>query len=105
MTFTATAETAGTAIAFQLADPLRQSIATFAGSSVLDHTEDGTVTTCYNLDGIGVVDTADLQLVASRWHLPAANPDYDVRYDVVYDGTIDIRDIMAVVAHWGQGCP
>ncbi|MFQ5342788.1 MAG: cohesin domain-containing protein, partial [Anaerolineae bacterium] len=103
-TFTATAESAGTPISFQLADP-RRSIATFGGFSVLDHTQAGTVTTCYNLDGIGGVDTADLQLVAGRWRLPAENPDYNVRFDVVYDEIIDIRDIMTVVDHWGQQCP
>jgi hypothetical protein len=50
------------------------------------------------LDGSGVVDMADLNLVAVRWHQPADDP----RYDFNADGVIDVFDVMFVAARWGQ---
>jgi hypothetical protein len=60
------------------------------------------------------VDVADLQAVASRWRLSAANPDPDgnvttpnseTRFDLDRDGDGDIVDVLRVAARWGERCP
>jgi hypothetical protein len=61
------------------------------------------------------VDTLDVQAVAARWPLTAANPnpdgnpatpDYESRYDLDQDGDIDIVDIMLTSSEWGTiGAP
>jgi len=59
------------------------------------------------------VDVVDIQAVASRWRLNAANPDpdnnpttpnYEIRFDLDGDGDVDIVDIMRVAARWGDTC-
>jgi len=52
----------------------------------------------------GVVDVADIQLVASRWRTSQGEPNYVPAYDLDGDGDIDIVDIMRVSSHWGQTC-
>jgi hypothetical protein len=61
------------------------------------------------------VDTLDVQAVAARWPLTAANPDpdgnpatpnYEARYDIDHDGDVDIVDIMLTSSEWGTiGAP
>lgn len=47
------------------------------------------------------VDIADVQTVVAHWR----NTDiYDSRYDLDANGVIDILDVMAVAALWGQPC-
>lgn len=68
---------------------------------------------CYDLDDSGVVGLADVQSVAGRWRLTATNsdpdndpdtPNYKTQYDIVFDGRINILDIMAVVDQWNGIC-
>jgi hypothetical protein len=68
---------------------------------------------CYDFDGSGIVDTADIAAVAVRWTLTAANPDpdddpttpnYESIYDVDSDGKIDVIDIQIVASHWNLPC-
>jgi hypothetical protein len=68
---------------------------------------------CYDFNGDAQVDIIDIQAVAIRWRLTAANPDpdgdpttpnYEVQYDVDGDGVITVRDIELVAAQWGP-CP
>lgn len=61
----------------------------------------GAVTLCYDFDGSGLVDVADIQAVAERWD--GAAP-YDARFDVIPDGVIDVVDVMTVAAQWGRAC-
>jgi hypothetical protein len=77
-------------------------------------TPTATPTPCYDFDGDGQVDVNDIQAVAIRWRLTAANPDpdnnpatpnYETRFDLDGDGDIDIVDIMLVSARWGERCP
>ena len=63
----------------------------------------------FDFSGNDVVDTADVQRVASLWHARCGDPDpnwpsYDLLYDIDEDCDIDIVDIMLVVAHWGETC-
>jgi hypothetical protein len=51
------------------------------------------------------VEMDDIQTVANLWRDPAQ---YQAQYDiapVVPDGVINILDIMAIAAHWGEACP
>jgi len=57
-----------------------------------------------DFNGDGVIDIADVQQVASRWHCQLGDACYDDTYDVDSDGDIDIVDIMLVTAHWGETC-
>jgi uncharacterized repeat protein (TIGR01451 family) len=61
-------------------------------------------TACYDFSGNGVVDVADIQLVASHWHCNCGDVCYDPLYDLDHDCDIDIVDIMLVTAHWGETC-
>ena len=68
---------------------------------------------CYDFDGSGTVDIADISRVASRWRTSCDNPNpdndpdtpnYEALYDVNGDCIINIVDIMLVVVHWGETC-
>ncbi len=50
---------------------------------------------CHDFNGDGKVDMIDVQLVAGCWH---DTSQFCLRYDVVPDQVINIRDVMAVVA-------
>lgn len=61
-----------------------------------------------------MVGAKDIQAVAARWRLTAANPDpdgdpatpnYEARFDLDQDGDIDIADLMRVAGRWGESCP
>lgn len=65
--------------------------------------------------GIGdrQVGSGDIQAVAARWRLTAADPDpdgdpatpnYSAAFDRDGDGSISVADIMGVAAGWGD-CP
>jgi hypothetical protein len=60
--------------------------------------------TCYDLNGDGRMDIADIQSVANYWHLPNIDPDWNVPFDLDRDGDVDIVDIMLVAARWGSIC-
>lgn len=100
-----------TSLSFNHTKP-RNSDVTFGGVSTLDRKENGFVTSCFDLDGSAVGST-DIQKIVSRWRLTAdsPNPDgdldtpnYEVEYDLVFDGVIDVRDIASAVKHWGESC-
>ncbi|MEA3335707.1 MAG: dockerin type I domain-containing protein [Chloroflexota bacterium] len=57
-----------------------------------------------DFDDSGQVDANDIQAVASRWQLTAANPNYETRYDVIFDGIINMQDIMTVSGYWNHVC-
>jgi uncharacterized repeat protein (TIGR01451 family) len=61
-------------------------------------------TACYDFSGNGVVDVADIQLVASYWHCNCGDVCYAPLYDLDHDCDIDIVDIMLITAHWGETC-
>jgi hypothetical protein len=72
-----------------------------------------TPATCPDFAGPAGVGVEDIQAAAARWGLTAANPDpdndlttpnYETQYDLVFDGSIDIVDVMTVAAHWGDVC-
>jgi RHS repeat-associated protein len=57
-----------------------------------------------DLDGDCLITVVDIMLVASRWGMTEADPDWDPRYDLYADGKIDIADIMLVAVHWRETC-
>ena len=61
-------------------------------------------TACYDFNGHGAVDVADIQLVAGHWRCNCEDVCYDPLYDLNHDCSIDIVDIMLVTAHWGEPC-
>jgi hypothetical protein len=50
------------------------------------------------------IDSADVQVVASRWRCASGDGCYDAVYDQDDDGLIDIIDIMAVSGRWDCQC-
>jgi hypothetical protein len=56
----------------------------------------------YDFNNDQVINTIDLGMVAGRWMNPAL---YDVKYDVVPDGVIDIADVAAVAVRVVSPCP
>ncbi len=109
--FTATDTTLGTSVVLNDTGE-RKSFVVSDTLEVFYQVEDGYVTTCFDLDG-GGVGVSDAQMVESRWRLMAENPDpdgdpltpgYDVRCDLIFDGVIDVQDMMALVKHWDQQC-
>ena len=58
----------------------------------------------HDLNNDGLVDVADIMLVASHWRMTNEDPDWDARYDLDGDGIITVVDIMKVAARWGQRC-
>jgi hypothetical protein len=72
-----------------------------------------TAATCPDFVDPAGVGIEDIQAVAARWSLTAADPDpdndsstpnYETWYDVVFDEVINIVDIMTVAARWGDPC-
>ncbi len=61
-------------------------------------------TACYDFSDNGVIDVADIQVVASHWRCQCGDDCYDALYDLDGDCDIDIVDIMLVVVHWGETC-
>jgi len=59
---------------------------------------------CYDFNESGQVDIVDIMLVASRWQMTSADPDWDPRYDLDASDRIDIVDIMLVAVNWGETC-
>jgi hypothetical protein len=59
---------------------------------------------CYDLDGSGAVDGADLQMLAAHWREHPGNPGWDARFDLDGDGQVTVADIMRVAAAWGSTC-
>lgn len=63
------------------------------------------VLACYDPDGNGIVDIADIQAVTARWMLTAGDPGYEPRFDPSGDGLISTLDLTLVARGWGQLCP
>jgi hypothetical protein len=57
-----------------------------------------------DLDVNGLVNVADIMMVASKWRCQSGDDCYHERCDLDHDGDIDVVDIMLVVAHWGETC-
>jgi hypothetical protein len=53
-----------------------------------------------DLDGNGVVDTADLLIVLAEWG-PCPDPPDPCPGDVNGDGVVDTEDLLAVLGNWG----
>jgi len=71
-------------------------------------------TACPDLDGDRQVGIGDIQAVAARWRLTAADPDpdgdpttpnYGAAFDRDGDGEITVADIPRVATAWDQGRP
>jgi len=50
-------------------------------------------------------DGQDLMLMVQAWNTKVGDPGYEPRFDVDYDGDIDITDLMLVAAVWNTPCP
>lgn len=53
-----------------------------------------------DLDGDGLSDVVDVQLVAARWLTDSRSPGYSAVYDVNADGSIDLLDVQLVADTW-----
>jgi YD repeat-containing protein len=51
-----------------------------------------------------VINIVDIMLVAARWGMTEADPDWDSRYDFDGDGEITVADIMRVAVRWRETC-
>lgn len=60
---------------------------------------------CYDPDGNGWVDIADIQRATARWNARVGDPDYDPLYDPSGDGLISTLDFTLIGRGWGQPCP
>ncbi len=71
-------------------------------------TQDGSVTVTAgcreDVNGDGVINVVDIQLVAAHWNTAAGDPDYDALYDINADSRINIVDIQLVASKWGTTC-
>jgi len=76
------------------------------GVAIAVGTQDGNVrVTCHeDVNGDGVINIVDIQLVAARWNTAEGDPDYDPLYDINEDGVINIVDIQLVAAKWHTPC-
>lgn len=102
-THTATPTATPSATATQTATPT----ATPTDTATPTSTPTPTSTSC-------VVGITQIQAVAGRWGLTAANPDpdgnpatpnYEAQFDLDLDGDIDSADIMQMVGRWRGSCP
>ncbi len=76
-----------------------------ADPNTANNSATASTTACYDFSGNGVVDIADIQLVASHWRCKCGDTCYNPLYDLNGDCDIDVVDIMLVVAHWEETCP
>ncbi len=53
-------------------------------------------TACHDVNGDGIIDTIDVQLVAAHATIPTYHPGYDVNGD----GQVDLLDVASVAAAW-----
>lgn len=70
-------------------------------AAVLDHLTKFAVhgvNACYNFDLDPYIGSGDVQMVASQWHQNGSP------YDLDGDGQVTIKDIMRLVAKWGEFC-
>lgn len=58
-----------------------------------------------DLDFDGVVSSTDVNLVAARFMMNEASPDWEERFDLVPDGVINVYDAFGVVQNLGKSCP
>ncbi|HRI58035.1 MAG TPA: dockerin type I domain-containing protein, partial [Anaerolineae bacterium] len=56
---------------------------------------------CPDYDGSGVVDAADVSLIAAHW----ATASDDQRFDLDRDGWVTVIDVMQVAGRWQEACP
>jgi len=78
------------------------------GVAIAVGTRDGNVTVTEgcreDVNGDGVIDIVDIQLVAARWNTAVGDPDYDPLYDINEDGVINVVDIQRVASRWHMTC-
>lgn len=82
---------------------------------LIDHGGDGTIDETVQLENrTCVVGITQIQAVAGRWGLTAAEPDpddnpatpnYEAQFDLDLDGDIDSADIMQMAGRWRDPCP
>ena len=54
-----------------------------------------------DINGDGVVDAADLAILANSWGLKIGQTGYDSRTDLNGDGKVDVVDVLIVSGNWG----
>lgn len=59
---------------------------------------------CPNFVPPATIGVEDIQAIATHWGQTNGHPNWDARFDLNYDGRIDIIDIMVVTASWGTTC-
>jgi len=83
-------------------------VADTAGVTITVSTQGGSVavtTACReDVNGDGVINVVDIQLVAARWRTAVGDPGYVPAYDVNGDGMINVIDIQLVAAKWHTTC-
>ncbi len=55
----------------------------------------------FNVDSI--VNLLDFAAFTGAWGTSAGDPDYNILYDIYYDGTIDIEDMISFADQWMHG--
>jgi len=61
--------------------------------------------TCFDLNGDGIVDQKDVDIVVDHFGFSQGDSGYDPRYDFDGDGTVSGGDIGTIVSHVGETCP
>jgi hypothetical protein len=68
---------------------------------------------CYDFVGPSSIGVEDLLALANRWLLNTAQgdpdnnpatPNYEARFDLDRDGTIEVSDLLTLTAQWGRVC-
>lgn len=58
-----------------------------------------------DLDYDGDVDIADLELLADKWRMTSAHPEWRHEYDYDGDKVATVVDMMSFQDYWGDSCP
>ncbi|MCH8821775.1 hypothetical protein IID23_04640 [Patescibacteria group bacterium] len=61
--------------------------------------------TCFDLNGDGIVDQKDIDLVVEHFGFVKGDSTYDPRYDFDGSGNINTLDIGIIISHTGETCP
>ena len=79
-----------------------------SGVTITVATQDGTISVTpgcrEDVNGDGVINIVDIQLVAAHWGVAEGEEGYDPAYDINSDGRINIVDIQLVAGKWGTSC-
>lgn len=61
--------------------------------------------TCYDLNGDGVVNQKDIDIVVAHFGAVVGDSNFDPRYDFDNSGSINVVDVGIIVSHEGETCP